>query len=114
MLTLVLVNYFNILYKFLGNVAHGVLHGIQFFPGDGINPCSLIRNFVIYKAWDYGIYHQTSNSIVVKNTIIADSTVSFYVVHKARQYDYFSPLGFTRYSQNPREDLSKQGVEATP
>jgi len=37
----------------------------------------MIRNFVIYKAWDYGIYHQTQTSVIVRNTVIADSTVRF-------------------------------------
>nr|XP_026695327.1 fibrocystin-L-like [Ciona intestinalis] len=59
----------------MGNVAHGCLHGIQIFIPDGIFPCSMLRNFVVYKSWDYAIYHQTQTSVIIKDTIIADSTV---------------------------------------
>uniref|UniRef100_H2YFZ9 G8 domain-containing protein n=1 Tax=Ciona savignyi TaxID=51511 RepID=H2YFZ9_CIOSA len=60
-----------------GNVAHGCLHGIHIFTGDGIAPCSMLRNFVVYKSWDYAIYHQTTTSVVIKDTIMADSTVGY-------------------------------------
>ncbi|CAK8674402.1 unnamed protein product [Clavelina lepadiformis] len=60
-----------------GNVAHGCLHGLQIFINDGVGTCSLIRNFVVYKAWDYGVYHQTKTSVVIRNTIIADSNVGY-------------------------------------
>uniref|UniRef100_H2YQB4 Polycystic kidney and hepatic disease 1 (autosomal recessive)-like 1 n=1 Tax=Ciona savignyi TaxID=51511 RepID=H2YQB4_CIOSA len=60
-----------------GNVAHGCLHGVHVSRDDGIAPCSMLRNFVVYKSWDYGIYHQTSTSVVVRDTIIADSTVGY-------------------------------------
>ncbi|XP_076825618.1 fibrocystin-L-like isoform X2 [Clavelina lepadiformis] len=60
-----------------GNVAHGCLHGIQIFTADGVGSCSMIRNFVVYKSWDYGIYHQTQVSVHIKNTVIADSIVGY-------------------------------------
>lgn len=62
--------------SFAGNVAHGCSQGIQIFVDDGVGSCSMIRNFVVYKARSYGIYHQTKTSVVIRNTIIADSTVS--------------------------------------
>ncbi|CAK8682970.1 unnamed protein product [Clavelina lepadiformis] len=60
-----------------GNVAHGCLHGIQIFTADGVGTCSMIRNFVVYKSWDYGIYHQTQVSVHINNTVIADSIVGY-------------------------------------
>ncbi|XP_076824499.1 fibrocystin-L-like isoform X2 [Clavelina lepadiformis] len=60
-----------------GNVAHGCLHGIQIFTADGVGSCSMIRNFVVYKSWDYGIYHQTQVSVHINNTVIADSFVGY-------------------------------------
>ncbi|CAK8682966.1 unnamed protein product [Clavelina lepadiformis] len=60
-----------------GNVAHGCLHGIQIFTADGVGNCSMIRNFVVYKSWDYGIYHQTQVSVHINNTVIADSFVGY-------------------------------------
>ncbi|CAK8682961.1 unnamed protein product [Clavelina lepadiformis] len=60
-----------------GNVAHGCLHGIQIFTADGVGSCSMIRNFVVYKSWDYGIYHQTQVSVHIKNTVLADAVVGY-------------------------------------
>jgi len=67
-----------------GNVAHGCLHGVQIFIEDGVGNCSMIRNFVVYKAWDYGIYHQTQTSVIVRDTVIADSTVRLFSIAQSK------------------------------
>ena len=69
---LIIFNNFCIL---LDNVAHGCLHGVFLWPGDETKECVYIRNFVIYKTWDYGIYHQTPSSVILENNVIADFQV---------------------------------------
>ena len=68
-------NYLHFPPKPQGNVAHGCLHGIHMFPGDDKMKCSLLEDFVVYKSWDFGVYHQTTSSVHIKNTVVADSQV---------------------------------------
>lgn len=38
--------------------------------------CALVNGFTIYNAWDFAIYHQTTDSVRVENCTVVDSTVS--------------------------------------
>ena len=68
-----IIHFTNFIFK--GNKAHGCLHGVHVFPGSSMVSCSLLEGFTIYKAWDYGIYHQSEASIIIKETVVADSKV---------------------------------------
>lgn len=42
------------------NEAHGGLHGV-YLNKDGLPDCSFVRNFFLWKNFDYGIYFQVCN-----------------------------------------------------
>uniref|UniRef100_A0A3Q2YMV4 PKHD1 like 1, tandem duplicate 1 n=1 Tax=Hippocampus comes TaxID=109280 RepID=A0A3Q2YMV4_HIPCM len=52
--------------------AHGGLYGV-FMNRDGLSGCSLIRDFFIWRNFDYGIYFQTIMSITVSNVTLVDN-----------------------------------------
>ncbi|XP_061122944.1 PKHD1 like 1, tandem duplicate 1 [Syngnathus typhle] len=54
------------------NEAHGGLFGV-FMNRDGLPQCSLIRDFFIWRNFDYGIYFQTIMSITVSNVTLVDN-----------------------------------------
>ncbi|XP_019729703.1 PKHD1 like 1, tandem duplicate 1 [Hippocampus comes] len=54
------------------NEAHGGLYGV-FMNRDGLSGCSLIRDFFIWRNFDYGIYFQTIMSITVSNVTLVDN-----------------------------------------
>uniref|UniRef100_A0A3P8VF56 PKHD1 like 1, tandem duplicate 2 n=1 Tax=Cynoglossus semilaevis TaxID=244447 RepID=A0A3P8VF56_CYNSE len=58
--------------KWSGNEAHGGLYGIM-MNKDGLPGCSLIRDFFIWRSFDYGIYYQTSSNVVVSQVTLVDN-----------------------------------------
>ncbi|CAH1775752.1 unnamed protein product [Owenia fusiformis] len=58
--------------KWTGNTAHTVLHGVHQF-NIGLPKCSKISNFFVYNSYDFGIYHQTSCSMVLSDNILVDN-----------------------------------------
>ncbi|XP_066271168.1 fibrocystin-L-like [Branchiostoma lanceolatum] len=59
------------------NVIHTALHGIHLYE-DGHPDCSLIRNFVIYKTWSYGLFFQSESSAVVEGMTFVDNRNGFF------------------------------------
>lgn len=43
--------------------------------------CSLVRNYIIYKAFDFGVYIQADTEIILRNNKIIDATVGFTAIH---------------------------------
>ena len=60
------------------NVAHSVLIGVMLLPPDGITPCTLISGFTVYKAFDFGIYHQTFAGLIIKDYISIENGVGIF------------------------------------
>ncbi|TKS89105.1 Fibrocystin-L Polycystic kidney and hepatic disease 1-like protein 1 [Collichthys lucidus] len=61
--------------QWIQNEAHGGLYGI-FLNKDGLPGCSLIQGFFIWRNFDYGIYLQTSMSVVIANMTMVDNKMS--------------------------------------
>ncbi|XP_078617899.1 fibrocystin-L-like [Branchiostoma floridae x Branchiostoma japonicum] len=63
------------------NVAHSCMVGVSVFPGDGINPCTRISKFTVWKNHDYGIYFQAGvTEVVVENLLAADNQVNIFTM----------------------------------
>ncbi|KAM5157489.1 fibrocystin-L [Mantella aurantiaca] len=58
--------------EWYNNEAHGGLYGI-YMNTDGLSECSLVRGFIIWKCWDYGIYIQITSSLQISEVILADN-----------------------------------------
>nr|XP_039261251.1 fibrocystin-L-like [Styela clava] len=58
-----------------GNVAHATLIGVYQIAAS--SSCTLLNDFTIYKAWDYGIYHQVSSSAEIVNCKVLDAQVGY-------------------------------------
>ena len=58
-----------------GNVAHTTLHGVHIGYTDGLPGCSKVSRFTVWKSWDYGVYAYTASSVIVSETVIADSKI---------------------------------------
>ncbi|KAK7898488.1 hypothetical protein WMY93_019341 [Mugilogobius chulae] len=56
------------------NEAHGGLYGI-YLNKDGLPGCSLIRDFFVWKSFDYGIYFQVPQSMWIANVTLVDNGV---------------------------------------
>ncbi|XP_013405337.2 fibrocystin-L [Lingula anatina] len=66
---------------FAGNVAHSALLGVDVFyltQTCSDVDCVKISNFFIYKAWDFGVYHQTACDIEASGLVIVDSSFGFF------------------------------------
>ena len=61
-----------------GNTAHGVNHGFNIRPMNGIFPCTRVSNFFIWKAYNYGIYFQIPFNILITNVILSNSYAGVY------------------------------------
>ncbi|CAH2285754.1 fibrocystin-L [Pelobates cultripes] len=58
--------------EWLNNEAHGGLYGV-YMNNDGLSGCSQVRRFLVWKCWDYGIYTQTADSVVISNVVLVDN-----------------------------------------
>ncbi|XP_063309061.1 fibrocystin-L-like [Pelobates fuscus] len=58
--------------EWLNNEAHGGLYGV-YMNNDGLSGCSQVRRFFVWKCWDYGIYTQTADSVVISNVVLVDN-----------------------------------------
>ncbi|KAF7655004.1 hypothetical protein LDENG_00062160 [Lucifuga dentata] len=58
--------------KWVQNEAHGGLYGV-YLNEDGMPGCTLIQGFNIWRSYDYGIYFQTSSSVIVDNVTLVDN-----------------------------------------
>ncbi|XP_030002867.1 PKHD1 like 1, tandem duplicate 2 [Sphaeramia orbicularis] len=58
--------------KWLHNEAHGGLHGV-YLNKDGLPGCTHIREFFIWRNFDYGIYLQIAPSVVISNVTLVDN-----------------------------------------
>ncbi|KAJ0054901.1 hypothetical protein NL108_007111 [Boleophthalmus pectinirostris] len=54
------------------NEAHGGLYGV-YLNKDGLPQCSLIRDFFIWKSYDYAIYFQVTQSMSIANVTLVDN-----------------------------------------
>uniref|UniRef100_A0A3B4AFD8 Uncharacterized protein n=1 Tax=Periophthalmus magnuspinnatus TaxID=409849 RepID=A0A3B4AFD8_9GOBI len=54
------------------NEAHGGLYGV-YLNKDGLPDCSLIRDFFIWKSYDYAIYFQVTQSMSIANVTLVDN-----------------------------------------
>uniref|UniRef100_A0AAV2K2L6 G8 domain-containing protein n=1 Tax=Knipowitschia caucasica TaxID=637954 RepID=A0AAV2K2L6_KNICA len=54
------------------NEAHGGLLGV-YLNEDGLPECSLIQDFFVWKSYDYGIYFQVTQSMVISNVTLVDN-----------------------------------------
>ena len=61
-----------------GNVGHSSLSGVIILPEDGILPCSMLANFVVYRTYDFGIYVQTSANVKVVNYLSIDNQLGLF------------------------------------
>ncbi|XP_071793632.1 fibrocystin-L-like isoform X1 [Asterias amurensis] len=65
----------NPLTDWYGNVGHSTLHGIHMHsisePG-----CAKVSNFLIYKCWDYGVYHLVSSSVLLTDMKLIDNNIA--------------------------------------
>ncbi|XP_019623376.1 PREDICTED: fibrocystin-L-like [Branchiostoma belcheri] len=63
------------------NVAHSCMVGVAGFPPDGLNPCTKISGFTVWKNHDYGIYFQSGvKELVVENLLAADNQVGVFLM----------------------------------
>uniref|UniRef100_A0A8C5QTU9 Fibrocystin-L n=1 Tax=Leptobrachium leishanense TaxID=445787 RepID=A0A8C5QTU9_9ANUR len=58
--------------EWFNNEAHGGLFGV-YMNADGFPGCSLVRRFLVWKCWDYGIYTQTIDSVEISDVILVDN-----------------------------------------
>ncbi|XP_022097673.1 fibrocystin-L-like isoform X1 [Acanthaster planci] len=65
----------NPLTDWYGNVGHSTLHGIHIFLSP-ILPCTKVANFLIYKSWDFGIYHQSTARVLVTDVKLVDNKIA--------------------------------------
>ena len=61
-----------------GNVAHSVLTGVTLFADQGVAGCSLIRDFTVYKAFDYGLYYQSESNLEVIDFTSIDNNLGLF------------------------------------
>ncbi|XP_033119893.1 fibrocystin-L-like [Anneissia japonica] len=57
------------------NEGHSSLGGLMMLPPDGHRQCSMVSNFYLWKNWFYGIYLETTCSLVVSEVILADNKI---------------------------------------
>lgn len=62
------------------NEAHGVVNGIWLMPEDCriTEKCSRFQNFIISKAWFFGVYVQVPCNVEFDNLILVDNTVGIF------------------------------------
>ncbi|XP_038070546.1 fibrocystin-L-like isoform X1 [Patiria miniata] len=65
----------NPLTDWYGNVGHSTLHGVHVFLSP-ILPCTKIANFLIYKSWDFGIYHQSAARLLITDVTLVDNKIA--------------------------------------
>ncbi|XP_054461971.1 PKHD1 like 1, tandem duplicate 1 [Anoplopoma fimbria] len=58
--------------NWIHNEAHGGLFGV-YLNKDGLPGCSLIQGFFVWRSFDYGVYFQTSVSVIVSNVTLVDN-----------------------------------------
>ncbi|XP_068094025.1 fibrocystin-L-like [Hyperolius riggenbachi] len=58
--------------QWYNNEAHGGLNGV-YMNGDYLPVCSRVRQFTVWRCWDYGIYIQTPYSIQISDVILAEN-----------------------------------------
>lgn len=62
------------------NEAHGVLTGVAIFSEFELEnvECLKISNFIIHKAWDFGIYFQVTPNVIVSDSLLVDNGLGIY------------------------------------
>ncbi|XP_070541075.1 fibrocystin-L-like [Ptychodera flava] len=60
--------------KWEGNVAHTTLHGVHMFYSDGLQGCSKISNFMVYKSYDFGVWFHPECSVMMSDLVLVDNT----------------------------------------
>ena len=66
-----------------GNEAHGTMHGVRSHTKTSHKygqQCASFENFLVWQAYDYGIYLQTLDNIEVKDNIVLDSTIGLLTI----------------------------------
>uniref|UniRef100_A0A8C4N397 Polycystic kidney and hepatic disease 1 (autosomal recessive)-like 1 n=1 Tax=Eptatretus burgeri TaxID=7764 RepID=A0A8C4N397_EPTBU len=61
------------------NEAHGGLYGV-YMNGDGLPGCSLVREFLLWRCWDYGIYLQVPGSVMLSNVSLIDNGMAIMTI----------------------------------
>ncbi|XP_075126263.1 fibrocystin-L-like [Leptodactylus fuscus] len=62
--------------QWLNNEAYGGLYGI--YMNSGLQDCTRIRRFKVWKCWDYGIYIQASSSAKISEVVLADNGMGIF------------------------------------
>ncbi|KAM9824037.1 PKHD1 like 1, tandem duplicate 1 [Neosynchiropus ocellatus] len=61
------------------NEAHGGLYGV-YMNADGLPSCSHIRDFVIWRSYDFGIYFQTNMNIIISDVTLVDNGMGIFSI----------------------------------
>ncbi|KAM8882915.1 PKHD1 like 1, tandem duplicate 1 [Synchiropus picturatus] len=64
------------------NEAHSGLYGV-YMNADGLDSCSHIRDFIIWRSYDFGIYFQTQMNIIISDVTLVDNGMGiFSIIYK--------------------------------
>ncbi|XP_075406661.1 fibrocystin-L [Tenrec ecaudatus] len=85
--------------KWFNNEAHGGLYGI-YMNQDGLPGCSLIQGFTIWSCWDYGIYFQTAESVLIYNVTLVDNGMAIFPI-------IYSPAAVSHKIANKKVQVKK-------
>ena len=62
--------------KWRGNTVHSVLHGVNILTNQGIPRCTMISGFLVWKAYDWGVFFFPTSRVIVKDIVLADNVNS--------------------------------------
>ncbi|KAM6185543.1 LOW QUALITY PROTEIN: fibrocystin [Rhynchocyon petersi] len=62
------------------NMAHSSLHGLHVYKEAGMDNCTRISGFLVFKNFDYGAMLHVQNSVDIENLTLVDNTVGLLAV----------------------------------
>ena len=60
------------------NTVHACLIGVMLLPKDGQPVCTLVANYAVWRAFDYGVYFQVVSSVVVSGLTSIDNMLGVF------------------------------------
>ncbi|XP_068094022.1 fibrocystin-L-like isoform X1 [Hyperolius riggenbachi] len=84
--------------QWYNNEAHGGLYGV-YMNADGLPTCSLVRGFILWRCWDYGIYIQTTSSVQISEVVLAENGMGILPI-------VYTPASVSHEISNKTVDIS--------
>ncbi|XP_075681934.1 fibrocystin-L [Rhinoderma darwinii] len=91
--------------QWFNNEAYGGLYGI-YMNEDGLQDCSLIRGFKLWRCWDYGIYIQIISSVQISDVFLAENGMGVLTI-------IYTPASVTHQISNKTVQISKSLLVGT-